>query len=130
MAEILIQRRSLILGAVVTLFAAPAIVRASNLMAIKPFDLLAATGFQIPIDLELNDFLAQYRSFQKGFLSEYKKEKDPVKAQHYDVNDYSSRWSGASLMSLLTPTPRESADDAGLGASLLRRSWIEPEMEV
>ena len=79
------SRRRFLIGAALSLVAAPAIVKASNLMAIKPFDVLAATGMEIPIDLELADYLAQYKRFQKGFLIEYRKEVDPARAKAFDV---------------------------------------------
>jgi hypothetical protein len=77
------SRRGFILGAALSLLAAPAIVRAANLMAVKPFEVLAATGFDVPIDLA--DYQAQYAAFQKDFLGFYRKEHDPVKAKAFDV---------------------------------------------
>lgn len=110
MGEIIIQRRGFILGAALSLFAAPAIVKASNLMAIKPFEVLAATGFERPLDLSTEEYLAQYRSFQKGFLADYRKDSDPKKAKAFPVAEFGSKWSGDHIRRE-NPSGRAVADD-------------------
>jgi hypothetical protein len=136
-SSVLLSRRGLILGATVSFFAAPAIVRASSLMAVRPFDVLAAAGLDIPIDTELHDYLAQYRSFQKGFLKEYRKLRDPVEARSFDAAAYGAKWSGLSTFedvcnptkllqtSFDTPENLEKRE----ATRWPRREWLTPSRE-
>lgn len=89
-------RRGLIIGAVFSLIAAPAIVRAASIMAVKPFGLLEALGVETG-ELSLDAYLAQYRAFQKGFLSGYRKVSDPVEARNFDVGSFASKWTGMEI---------------------------------
>lgn len=59
-------RRRLILGAVFSLITAPAIVRATSIMPVKPFGVLEAIGFETG-ELTIEEYLASYRVLQRVF---------------------------------------------------------------
>ena len=113
------NRRRFLVGAVASLLAAPSIVRATSLMPVKSLDVVKAAA--LPIDTELNDYLAQYRSFQTEFLRQYRtlgnqwvNEFERAKsAKALDVTSFARNWSGARVETLPTYGRADKDDGAG-----------------
>lgn len=83
MEKIIASRRGFLMGAVASLLAAPAIVRASSLMKVKAFK------GRIPADLFQQgpvDYQAEYRKFQTAFLKEYHQTATALRAKGYADN--------------------------------------------
>lgn len=107
------SRRGLILGAVFTLITAPAIVRATSIMAVKPFGVLETIGFDAGVGLDTETYIAQYRAFQKAFLADYRKAPTAEAARDFNVVEFASKGTGSEIRpdTLGRASPRAMADD-------------------
>ena len=88
---ILPNRRGFLIGAAASLIAAPAIVRAANLMAVRPYSALDALALDGVVDMGFGDYQTQYRDFQRQFLAEYRKISDPKEARDFNVAKFGEK---------------------------------------
>ena len=93
MGELIIpSRRRFLLGAGAVLISAPAIVRATNIMAVRSFSVLDALATNSLAEMSLDEYVSQYKSFQKSFLAEYRKVSDPVEMRDFNAGEFGAKW--------------------------------------
>ena len=93
MSELIIpSRRRFLLGAGAVLISAPAIVRATNIMAVRSFSVLDALATNSLAEMSLDEYVSQYKAFQKSFLIEYRKVSDPVEMRDFNVGEFGAKW--------------------------------------